>query len=153
MDSDCESGKAGGDIVIEVVDSFIEYLNSELSGDLEVNWVRVSADENSNRPKLNALNVAVLSFHEYDSLEEVLISLDLIGTDERTVLGWAARVRNVLLQVQFTRLKVFTPDPDAPSVTDQMVSWNGNKVRFTVVVSDENSCHLNGTLPVCHART
>lgn len=137
--------------MLTIADSFIEYLQLELDS-LPVHWVRVSAEENSNRQQMNAVNVTVLDFTERGSMEEALISLDILGDDERIVWGWAKAVRDVLRSRQYTPEIDYATTPASPKVSGQMVEWDGNKVKFTVVAADTGYFHLNSTIPILHAR-
>ena len=138
--------------MLTVVDSFIEYLAYELNDVPQVNWVRVSSDENSNRPQIGYLNITVLGFLQAGQMEEALVSLDLIGSDEREVFNWAKRVRDKLLERQYTPELDYSQSPTSPRPTGKMVEWNGDKVDFKVLVTDVNYVHLVATLPLRHAR-
>jgi hypothetical protein len=138
--------------MLSLVDTFIEYLATELEDAPPVHWVRVSDDENSNRPQMNYLNITVLGFTMRGQIEEALVSLDLIGSDERTVLALAKTVRDKLLERQYTPEWIFDLDPSSPTATGKCVEWEQDKVNFSVIVTDTHYVHLNATFPICHAR-
>jgi hypothetical protein len=138
--------------VLSAVDSFIQWLSTELAGDPPVHWVRVSPLDSSNIPKLGYLNVAVLGFLQNGSLEEALVSLDLIGSDERTVIAWAQKVRDKLIERQYTPELVYAVTPATPTPTGKTIAWEGAKVDFKIVGTSDNFVHLNATFPICHAR-
>ena len=135
-----------------VVDSFVEYLATELADAPPVHWVRVSPDEDSNRPKVGYLNITVLGFLQNGQMEEALVSLDLIGTDERATFVWAKAVRDKLLERQYTAELDYAANPSSPVDTGKMVEWRGNDIDFRVLVTDVHYVHLNATFPLRHAR-
>jgi hypothetical protein len=139
--------------MLSAIDSFVSMLNTELASAPPIHWVRVSPNEpEANTLKLDHLNFTVLSIDQRGPLEEILISLDLLSSDERQALTWMTTVRNVLIQQQYAKEKTYTPNPASPVETGKNISWDSDDVRFTVVASDETSVHLNATFPLTHAR-
>jgi hypothetical protein len=139
--------------MISASDSFISYLNSELAGSPPVNWVHKSAgDTTSHLMQMNKLNVSVIQYTEQGSEERLLTSLDLIGDDERTVMGWAKTVRDILIEEQFARESDFEANPASPMPVGRSVFWDGRDVNFVMVRSDGHSVHLNATFNVRHVR-
>jgi hypothetical protein len=139
--------------MISALDSFLSYLNTELAGNPPVNWQRADPnDADANVLKENHLNVSILAVEQEGSSEEILISLDLVGYSEREVFGWAKRVRDVLLQQQFTPEFDHEVNPSSPVALQRSVSWKRDEVRFTVVESAHRFVQLNATFPICHTR-
>jgi hypothetical protein len=139
--------------MLTVIDSFVKFLSAELAGSPQVYWQRVSAtSEDSHLLKDDALNICVLAVMEKGSEEEVLVSLDLVGSDERTVWQWAKAVRDKLLERQYTPELNYATNPTAPVATGRMVKWDRDDVRFETIISDLHYMHLNATFPICHVR-
>lgn len=139
--------------MISATDSFIKYLSTELAGTPPVHWVRVtSSDAASGELQMDALNVTILAADESGSIEEILVSLDLVGSDERTVMTWAKLVREVLLARQYTPEFVYEPDPSSPTATGRLVEWRGNDCGFRVASASQRYFHMNATLPIRHSR-
>ena len=134
-------------------DSFLEYLAFELP-DIPVYWWRQSAyDEHAGLLKQNALNFQILGFFESGSAEYCLASLDLLGTDERTVLTQLQTVRDLLIATQFTPEYDYT-NPDNPAPTGRMISWEVKKVRFLNIRTPNGAryMHYNCPLPLLYTR-
>ncbi len=134
-------------------DTFIEYLAENLGG-IPVHWRHQTPnDENADSFKQGALNVKVLGYFQDGSLEYALVSLDLLGSDERTVLGQLTAVRDLLIQEQVTPEYDYA-NPDNPFPTGLAVSWDGDTVRFLNVRTPQGTryVHFNATFPLTHAR-
>src|SRR5512133_3951443 len=138
--------------MVTLIDTFVQYLATELAGTPPVHWVRTTpTDEHAGEQRHNALNVEVLGFFEKGSMEEALISLDLIGQDERQIYAWAQGIRNKLLECQYTPEYSYA-DPAHPVSQGKLVSWDGRSISFQTVISDQYYLHLNATFPIRHAR-
>jgi hypothetical protein len=140
--------------MLSATDSFIQYLSDELAGTVSVHWQRQTAiDESAGLPKLNHLNVQSLGFFEDDSLEYCLISLDLLGDDERTVGTQLKAIRDVLIQEQVIPELDYTL-PASPIPTGRSVSWEGRAIRFLSVRTPKGQryVHYNATFPLTHSR-
>lgn len=139
--------------MIAATDSFIQYLHDGLAGNPPVAWLHTSSDDpNTSVFQVNALNVSVLSVLQDASLEQPLISLDLIGSDERTVMGWARRVRNLLFEQQYTPEYDYAANPSAPVSTGWNVFWKPQYIQFAVVQTSTQLVHVNATFPITHVR-
>ena len=139
--------------MISALDSFIQYLSTKLASNPSVKWVRVtSVDPTSGELQMDSLNVSVLGFREEGSSELPLVSLDILGSDERQVHGWAKRVRDVLLEQQYTPELDYETNPAAPVATGRVVSWDGRAVVFTTVRTASRTIHINATFPLLHVR-
>jgi hypothetical protein len=139
--------------MLSATDSFIQYLSTGLASNPPVAWVRQTADDpTSNELKLDTLNVAVLGFQQSGSLELPLVSLDIIGSDQRQVYDWARRVRNLLLEQQYAPELDYEANPAAPVATGRMVFWDRDDVDFKVVRNGSRTVHLNATFQLSHAR-
>lgn len=137
--------------MINLTDSFIQYLVTKLGSSPTVHWVRSQPnDETADQLQLNALNITVLGSLRRGSVEESLVSLDVIGTDERQVLAWVKTVQDVLEETQYTPEYAYT-DPAAPAATGRMVSWDKD-VSFRLIGKSPYVVQYNATLPICHAR-
>lgn len=137
--------------MLSLSDSFIEYLAASVTA-LPVHWVRVTADDGSHLLKTGHLNVAILAVLQNGSLEEALVSLDIIGTDERESYVWAEAVIDTLRDPQYTPELNYSPDPASPTPTGKLVHWEADRIRFQVVEAAPLYLHLNATFPICHAR-
>ena len=140
--------------MLTATDSFIQYLASGLSGIVSVHWRRQDAsDENASMLRLDALNVQYLGFFEDGSIEQALVSLDLLGSDERTVLGQLRDLRDLLLSVQMVQERDFT-DPLLPLPTGRTVSWDGRETNFLSVrvPRGQRYVHYNATFPLKYTR-
>lgn len=139
--------------MLSATDSFIKYLQTSLNGAPLVHWVH--ADENdpeSNVLQQNALNVTVLSVARDGSLGRALISLDLLGSNERQVMVWLENVLLLLSETQVIAEQIYDVNPSVPTpVAGKAVSWDGLKVKFNVIPSDTHYLHLNATFPISHA--
>jgi hypothetical protein len=139
--------------MISATDSFVQYLSTQLAGNPPVHWVRRSASNTTaHLLQHNFLNVSVLTFNEEGTKEEVLISLDIIGDDERQVLDWAKLVRDKLIEQQYTPELDYEANPVSPVSLGRLVAWDGREVAFDLVKSDEHNVHLNATFTLCHVR-
>lgn len=139
--------------MISATDSFIAYLNTNLGGTPPVKFVRVTTDTPaSNDLDMNTLNVSVLDFAESGSVENPMVSLDLIGSDERQVLDWAKRVRDVLIQEQHAPELDYEANPAAPVATGRHVFWDGLAVRFQIIRRSLSTVHVNATFNISHVR-
>lgn len=139
--------------MISATDSFISYLSTELANNPPVKWVRRSADrEDSHLLQENALNVSVLDVTQNGSEEELLVSLDILGVDERTVFNWMKRVSDVLEQTQYTPELDYATTPETPVAMGRNISWDRDETGFSVVGRSERLVHANATFPICHVR-
>jgi hypothetical protein len=139
--------------VISATDSFISYLSANLSSNPPVAYIRATADNpNSNDLRVDTLNVSVFGFQEDGSQEMALVSLDIIASDERTVMDWAKRVRDVLIQEQHTPELDYEANPAAPITTGRHVSWDGRAVNFQVIRRSLRIVHVNATFNISHVR-
>lgn len=139
--------------MISATDSFIQYLNSQLAGNPPVAWIRPTAtDPTSGELKMDTLNVSVLAFTERGSGESALVSLDIIGSDQRQVFGWARRVRDLLIEQQYTPELDYESNPASPAALGRLVSWDGREVDFQVVRVSSRMVHLNATFQLFHVR-
>lgn len=139
--------------MLTATDSFIQYLATNLSP-IPVYWWRQSDfTEHAGFLKQDALNVQVLGFYEDGSGEHCLVSLDLLGSDERVVLGRLQTIRNVLTNEQFTPELDFT-DPDNPVATGRDISWAASQINFLNVRTPQGATyvHYNATFPLLHTR-
>lgn len=139
--------------MISASDSFISYLSAQLAGTPPVFWVRPTAEDNtSHEMKLNALNVSVLMFTEAGTSERVLVSLDLIGNNERQVINWAKLVRDVLIQQQYAQEADHEANPGSPVSLNRFVFWDGRDIQFDLVSTAAHYVHLNATFEISHTR-
>jgi hypothetical protein len=139
--------------MLTATDSFIEYLAENLV-DIPIHWRRQTAsDENAGMLKHGHLNVQGLGFFEDDSLEYCLISLDLLGDDERVVLGQLKTVRDLLVSEQLIPELDYTI-PASPITTGRSVYWDGRNIRFLSVRTPKGQryVHYNATFPLHHTR-
>ena len=151
--------------MLSAFDSFLTYLNDELEGDPVVHWVRMDpTDDLAHLLKDDALNVSLLGMEQIGSWEELLVSLDVIGSNERQVLGWVKRIRDVLIQHQYAEENDHETNPTDPISLDRLVSWERDDIRFATVAvddsyrryrrsgDDDRQVHLNATFPIRHVR-
>lgn len=140
--------------MLNVTDTFIEFLAAELIDVVQVYWWRQSAvDEHAGLLKQDALNVQFLGFYEQGSLEYCLTSLDLLGSDERVVLGQLLQLRDVLQQ------REMAPEYDytltiSPVPTGRQISWDPKRIKFINVRTPKGATysHYNCTFPLLYAR-
>jgi hypothetical protein len=140
--------------MLHATDTLIEYLAANLTGIVPVHWVRQTPnDENAGVMQQDALNVRALGFWEVGSLEKPLVSLDLLGSDERTVMTQLQAIRDVLIQEQTIPEKDYS-DPVDPELTGKSVFWEGMDLRFIKVRTPKGSryVHYNCTFPITHTR-
>lgn len=140
--------------MLAATDSFIEYLYAELGADVPVYWWRQTAvDEHGGLLKLNALNVQILGFFEQGSIEYCLVSLDLLGTDERRVLGQLQIVRDLLFYTQVIPELDYSY-PAIPYHTGRAVGWTASTTKFQSirVPSGARYVHYNATFPLITTR-
>lgn len=139
--------------MIHATDSFIKYLATELANDPPVHWVRVSlTDEQSSTFKTGALNVSILTMDQIGHVEEALVSLDVIGTDERTSWRWVERIRDVLLQSTYAPIVDYSTTPATPIAKGRLVNWERDELEFSLVGTGANLLHFNATLPIRYLR-
>lgn len=139
--------------MISALDSFIVYINTQLGGTPAVHWVRQDpTDDQAYLLKENALNISLLAVDQAGSVEELLVSLDLVGSDERTVLGWLKRIRDVMLQEQIVLEKDYEANPASPQSLQRLVSWSRDDVQFVTIHKDARFIHLNSTITLSHVR-
>ncbi len=139
--------------MLSASDSFIEYLATELDP-LEVYWWRKGdIENNAGVLKQDALNVQVLGFWEDGSVEMCLISLDLLGTNDRDLLTNLKALRDTLLAAQYVPERDFS-DEDNPVFTGRNISWDARKVRFLSVRTPAGAryAHYNATFPLIYTR-
>ena len=140
--------------MLTATDSFIQYLATQLDGIVSVYWWRQDAqDEHAGFLKQDALNVQYLGFYEDGSIERCLVSLDILGSNERTVIGQLKAVRDVLLQEQFTAELDWT-NPGSPVLTGRSISWAGQQLRFINVRTPQGArySHYNCSFPLTYTR-
>lgn len=139
--------------MLSAFDSFIRYLADNLLT-VPVHWRRhTPSDENASLLKLNYLNVQNLGFFEDDSLEYCLVSLDLLGDDERVVTGQLKEIRDLLIAEQIIPELDYS-NPGSPLPVNGSVSWEGRRIRFLNVRTPKGSryVHFNATFPLIHIR-
>ena len=138
-----------------MLDSFVTYLSTELSGVLPVSYLQaLPGTPDSERLVLNRLNVRVLApSRTMGHLEEALLSLDIVGQDERQVLGWVASVQNLLRSRLYAPEFQYEPDPSTPVATGVNVFWEMGDVDFEVAGSSPSLVQMTCTLPIRHVRT
>ena len=138
-----------------LLDSFVMYLSTELTGVLPVSYLQsLPGAPDAERLVLNRLNVRVLApSATIGHLEEALLSLDIVGQDERQVLGWVASVQNLLRSRLYTPEFQYEPDSANPVATGVNVYWSMGDVDFEVVGSSPSMVQMTCTLPIRHART
>lgn len=139
--------------MISATDSFIQYLSTELNGIVPVAWNHATpTDASSSEMQMNTLNVSALSFRGVGTYEDILVSLDLIGEDERLTYDWAKSIRTTLISVQYTPELDYEANPVSPVPSGHMVSWYGREIDFQVVQSALRYIHLNATFLISHVR-
>lgn len=139
--------------MLTATDSFINYLNTELASNPPVKWVRRSSSrEDSAQFQENALNVSLLDVSIEGSEEELLVSLDILASDERAAFDWVKRIRDVLEDKQYTPELDFAANPAAPVALNRYVSWDRDDLSFQTVRRSERLVHINATFTICHVR-
>lgn len=138
--------------MLSATDSFIQYLSAGLS--VPVYFVRASADDaTSSVLKMDALNVSILRISEISTPEDILVSLDLLGTDLRMALGQAKTLRDKLIEQQYTPELDFESDPvNGTPVAGHYVYWEGRYVEFHIIRNEPRYVHLNCTFKLHHVR-
>jgi hypothetical protein len=141
--------------VVSALDSFLVYLNTQLAAAaITVHWVRQDpSNDTAHLLQENALNVAMLTADQSGNREEILVSLDLVGSDERTVLGQAETIRDVLLQTQYAAESSYSANPLSPQSLGRLVSWSGDDVKWTTVAKNARLIQMNCTMPLLHVRS
>ena len=137
--------------MLHATDSLLKYLNATLAGNPPVSWYRVSSQSAATYVYSTGLNVSILGIFRVGSTEEVLVSLDVIGDDERMVLAWIEDIQDALSSHGYITEYDYSL-PSAPVETGYCVSWECHRVRFDVVGADEHSVHYNATFPITHVR-
>lgn len=138
--------------MLSMADTFVKYLQANCGSIATVNWVRARpSDANAHILKDDALNVSFLTFPKKNHDESALVSLDVLGSDERTTVGQAERIRDVLCAAQYTPEMTYTPDPSNPVPTGRNIEWSGN-IEFQVLASAHNYVHLNATFTIRRVR-
>jgi hypothetical protein len=140
--------------MLTVTDSFIKYLSTGLENNPPVHWRRQDPnDENADMFRHGYLNVKSLGFFEEGSVEHCLISLDLLGSNERVVLAQVQATRDLLLSEQIISEFDYTI-PSIPTDTGRSVSWDAREIRFinVRVPTGQRYVHFNATFPVTHTR-
>ena len=140
--------------MLNATDSFVQYLKRELDGTITVKWRRQTPlDEYADVLEQDALNVKYLGFYEDGSVEYCLASLDILGSDERTVMTKVKAVRDVLMQTQFTA-EMDWSIPTSPVLTGRTISWPANKIRFINVRVPQGArfVHYNCSFPLIYTR-
>jgi hypothetical protein len=137
-----------------MIDSFVTYLSDELDGVILVSYLQAHPDRPSGeRLVMNALNVhVVVPCSSRGSIDEVVLSLDLLGPSQRAVLDWVYTVQAVLRSVQYTPEYVYTPDPASPAPTGVNVFWSGEDVDFERAGESPSAVQMTCTLPIRRAR-
>lgn len=131
--------------MLHAVDSFVEYLASELEDVISVRLVRVSAnDPQSARLQHGYLNVSVLGFDTMVNDATALVSVDLLASDERQALTILASVTRVLTQSFYTPALDYSQE--TPTATGYLVSWIKSDVKFEVVKADDSAFHMSATM-------
>lgn len=137
--------------IYSATDSLVKYLVRELRNDPPVHWVRMAIqDPEAGSFKVGCLNLVVLSARETGSMEDVLVSLDLLGTDERQVAAWAEKVKRVLSVESIPELDyASTPTPRA---LGRNVYWRGDGISFDIIRSGADLFHVNSTFLISHQK-
>jgi hypothetical protein len=139
--------------MLNASDSFIQYLATELSP-LPVYWWRAGDIEgHAGFLKQDALNVKLMGFWEDGSIEMCLVSLDLLGSNERELLANLKTLRDALLSAQYVAERDFT-NVASPVETGRNISWEARKVRFISVRTPSGAryAHYNATFPLVYTR-
>lgn len=137
-------------MILSATDTFIKFLSQQLANDPPVHWVRATtSDETSSVLQMNTLNVEVLGWHVDGALREADVSLDLIGSDERTVIRWVGCVQDAL-DVGFVREVDYTTSP--VTTLTGCISWNRDDLSFDVMRSDKAFLHYNALMTLRHVR-
>lgn len=128
------------------IDTLVTYLAAELAGQLGVAYIRLdAANPRAGELQAGKLNVQVLDGGRDWHVGSALVSLDLIGTNERTTWAWAKAVEDVLLS------STSIPEYDytgSPTLTGSAVFWNFNDVAFRVIGKNNQFVQLTCTLPI-----
>lgn len=139
--------------MLTATDSFLQYLSTRLAGVPPVAWVRASSEDAATAElQMDTLNVSILGVYQMGRLEQALVSLDLVGSDERTVLQLTQTIRDVLLEQQYIPEVDYSPDPDNPTAVGHFVYWNGAEIAFRIIASSQRAVHVNATFELSHVR-
>jgi hypothetical protein len=129
-------------------DSFITFLNAQLQGDPPVKWLRATkTDASSAVLQHDACNVKVLGYYDQGPLEEGLLSVDVLGSDERQAMEWCRRIKDIMSAET-------TPEYDfsgpAPQHTGRNIHWDCEDLNWQLVRSANSYVHYNMTFMVRH---
>lgn len=139
--------------MLSATDSFIEYLNTGLAGTPPIAWLRASTDDAASAQlQMDTLNVSVLGYYQHGRLEMPLVSLDLIGSDERTVMRWTKTLRDLLIEQQYIPEIDYETDPLNPTPVGHSVYWDAADIDFRIVQSGSRYVHMNATFELFHVR-
>jgi hypothetical protein len=132
-----------------VTDSLALFLHQELGGTPTVHRMSSTPDDpDSCVFQHDAVNVKGLGYSSADrSIAEVLVSVDIVGSDEDTVADWCFDVNQALLTEMAPEIE-FNDGAVVP--TGRQVFWEQAELTFTHVHTAEGYVHFNLTLPVRH---
>lgn len=134
------------------IDSFVKYLETELRSVIRVAYLQVTPEfPDAGRTVMDALNVRFLTMVTDAGTDKALVSLDLVGSSQRTVMGWADAARRVLRQTQYTPERVYDPDPVNPVDTGLMVFWDAKDADFELVGASDGYVQMTCTLTLNRA--
>ena len=138
--------------MLSATDTFIEYLSTGLAGVIAVHWVHFDAnDATSNLLHEDALNVTILGVQRDGSEILALISLDILGHDERASLTALQATLGLLAQEQTIQELSYADNPASPTpVAGKHVFWEGRDIKFKAIPV-ENYLHYNATFPIRHS--
>lgn len=139
--------------MVSAVDSFVTFLSTSLGSPmvLPVKFLRQDArDPNTEQMLVNALNVRALDTGRVGSVESVMVSLDILASNERQGWRWAEAVQQVLAPLMIQEYDYET-SPATPLPTTRCISWMAEDVVFQLVGSNQHYVQLNLTLDISYA--
>lgn len=139
--------------MLSATDTFIQYLSAGLNDQPKVAWMReTSTDPATSQLQMDTLNVSILGFQQDGRVECPLVSLDLLGSDERTVIRWVQAVRDLLFDRQYITEIDYDTSPLTPRPLGRAVYWDAAAIDFKVIAASPRAVHMNATFELYHVR-
>lgn len=121
----------------EVRDTFLKFLADNLPDTVPVHAVRRDpSDPDSDKFKLNAVNVAFLDLTLDSTVSTQTVSVDVVNTNELDALAALNQVWLLLSAAYYTPQLNYTDLTQSPTTTGTNIYWSKNSIKFKPVWSD-----------------
>lgn len=126
-------------------DTFLHFLYDNL-GPIPVHPVRKDKDNPSlNKLADDSVNVQFLTQRHRVHIGELMVSIDVIHSEELTAVDWTEQVYDLLSSAFYTPKYDYT-NPTSPQGTGTNIYWDPDSVNFIPIDNDPFRMHFNCTM-------